>query len=51
MYGSKLTALAEALAALQGRMALLELDRERNDLLFRRGRQFCNIGPKIRQYG
>jgi hypothetical protein len=23
----------------------------RNDLKFRRGRSFCNIEPKIRQYG
>ena len=29
----------------------LELNRARHDLMFRRGRQFCNIEPKIRQYG
>jgi hypothetical protein len=25
--------------------------RARNDLIFRRGEQFCNIEPKICQYG
>ena len=24
---------------------------QRNDLIFRRGQLFCNIEPKIRQYG
>jgi hypothetical protein len=40
-----------ALAAVAGFLRPLEVCRRRNDLMFRRGWQFCNIEPKIRQYG
>jgi hypothetical protein len=40
-----------ALAACFGFSGRLKHHRGRNDLLFRRGRWFCNIEPKIRQYG
>src|SRR5882672_392667 len=39
-----------ALAAVAGSLRPLEVCRRRNDLMFRRGWQFCNIEPKICQY-
>jgi hypothetical protein len=40
-----------ALAAITGFLRPLEVLPKRNDLMFRRGWQFCNIEPKICQYG
>ena len=39
------------LAAVTGLLRPFEFCRGRDDLMFRRGWQFCNIEPKIRQYG
>jgi hypothetical protein len=39
-----------AVAAIAGFFRLLDMSQVRNDLKFRRGWQFCNIEPKIRQY-
>jgi hypothetical protein len=40
-----------ALAAEWLSPSLLETSPQRNDLKFRHGIAFCNIEPKIRQYG
>jgi hypothetical protein len=40
-----------AQTAIVGYSGRLSLGPARNDLKFRRGRLFCNIEPKIRQYG
>src|SRR6185312_15117284 len=40
-----------AVAAIRPSQAVLKPHRVRNDLIFRRGRSFCNIELKIRQYG
>jgi hypothetical protein len=40
-----------AVAAIAGLLRPLETSPRRNDLKFRRGWQFCNIEPKICQYG
>jgi hypothetical protein len=40
-----------AFAAIAGFFRLLDTSPVRNDLKFRRGWQFCNIEPKICQYG
>jgi hypothetical protein len=39
-----------ALAAITGFLRPLEVLSARNDLMFRGGRQFCNIEPKICQH-
>src|ERR1700759_3460464 len=38
-------------AAIRPSQAVLKCHRVRNDLIFRRSRPFCNIEPKICQYG
>jgi hypothetical protein len=40
-----------ALSAAFGFSGCLKCDRHQNDLIFRGERQFCNIEPKICQYG
>jgi hypothetical protein len=39
------------LSAASGFSGCLERDRQQNDLIFRSDWQFCNIEPKICQYG
>jgi len=45
-----LRTVVELTAAAFGLFGRLNRHRARNDLIFRRGGQFCNIEPKICQY-
>jgi len=48
---NKFAAKRAILVATSGFSGRLELRRRRNDRMFCRGWQFCNIEPKICQYG
>jgi hypothetical protein len=50
LSGVELRTGVELTAAAFGLFGRLNRHRDRNDLIFRRGGQFCNIEPKICQY-